>query len=96
MSELIVDVVFGVGLIWDISGDVCVFFDRINVFDVLVLLVDLFSGVNGDIGKIFGICLLVDVMVIFVCKKFGYVFMFGCFVCGEIEVVDIGIFDWVI
>lgn len=96
MSELIVDAVFGAGLTRDISGDLRTLFDRINASDVPVLSVDLPSGVNGDTGEILGTCLLADATVTFARKKLGHALMPGCSVCGEVEVVDIGIPDKVI
>lgn len=81
--DLVIDAAYGIGLRGPWSPPV--------VMDVPVLAVDLPSGLDATTGAIPGGILVADRTVTFAAVKSGMLFGDGPAVCGEIDVVDVGI-----
>lgn len=82
-AELVIDAAFGTGLRGGWSPPV--------VFDVPVLAVDIPSGLNARTGRVEGGVLVADRTVTFSALKVGMLLGDGPSVCGEIDVIDVGI-----
>ena len=81
--DLVIDAAFGIGFTGTWTPPI--------VFDVPVLAVDLPSGLNALDGTVEGGVLVADRTVTFAAVKTGMVLNDGPSVCGEIDVVDVGI-----
>lgn len=81
--DLVIDAAYGIGFTGTWTPPV--------VFDVPVLAVDLPSGLNALDGTVEGGVLVADRTVTFAAVKTGMVLNDGPSVCGEIDVVDVGI-----
>lgn len=90
-AALIVDAIFGAGLSRDIDGITRATLESANAADAVRVAVDVPSGIHGDTGHECGYCFRADLSVTFFRKKPGHVLLPGRMVCGEVEVVDIGI-----
>lgn len=82
-ADLVIDAAYGIGFRGAWAPPV--------VFDVPVLAVDLPSGLDALTGEINGGVLVADRTVTFAAPKTGMVLGDGPSVCGEIDVVDVGI-----
>ena len=82
-ADLVVDAAYGIGFrgVWNPP----------IVFDVPVLAVDLPSGLDAADGSVAGGVLAADRTVTFAAVKTGMLFGDGPALCGEIDVVDVGI-----
>lgn len=81
--DLVIDAAYGIGLRGAWSPPI--------VMDVPVLAVDVPSGLDATTGEIPGGILVADRTVTFAAVKTGMLFGDGPSVCGEIDVVDVGI-----
>ena len=81
--DLVVDAAYGIGFTGTWTPPI--------VFDVPVLAVDLPSGLNSLDGTVEGGVLVANRTVTFAAVKTGMVLGDGPSVCGEIDVVDVGI-----
>lgn len=90
-ADLIVDALFGAGLVRDISGEIASLVETANRGEVPIVSVDVPSGVDGTTGEVRGICFDADLTVTFFRKKPGHVLFPGKAHCGEVVVTDIGI-----
>lgn len=81
--DLVIDAAYGIGFMGTWTPPI--------VFDVPVLAVDLPSGLNAHDGTVEGGVLVADRTVTFAAVKTGMVLNDGPAVCGEIDVVDVGI-----
>ncbi|MBQ4283856.1 MAG: NAD(P)H-hydrate dehydratase [Lachnospira sp.] len=93
--DYIVDAVFGVGLSREVTGEYAEAIDRINKAKsdnnrIMVVAVDIASGVNATDGSVMGVAVKADVTVTFGYKKLGMVLNPGAECSGEIVVTDIG------
>ncbi len=95
-ADLIVDAIFGAGLIRDIEGELAALIMQVNQNPVPVVAVDVPSGVDGLSGAIRGVAFKAQHTITFCRKKTGHLLMPGRGVCGEITVADIGISDEVV
>lgn len=89
--SLIVDALFGAGLsraIDGVAGDVI---DRINADGLVVIAVDVPSGLHGDSGQVMGRALSAERTVTFFRAKPGHYSVEGLRRCGVLHVADIGI-----
>jgi NAD(P)H-hydrate epimerase len=82
-ADLVVDAAYGIGFRGTWTPPV--------VFDVPVLAVDIPSGVDARTGVVNGGVLVADRTVTFAAPKSGMVLGDGPSLCGEIDVVDVGI-----
>ncbi len=82
-ADLVIDAAFGIGFRGQWSPPI--------VFDVPVLAVDIPSGLDGLTGVVSGGVIPADRTVTFAAVKTGMLFGDGPSVCGEIDVVDVGI-----
>ncbi len=89
-AVLIVDALFGAGLDRPLEGDLADLVEAINQSAVPVVAVDVPSGLEGS-GVVKGPVVQADLSVTFFRKKPAHVLMPGRALCGEVEVVDIGI-----
>lgn len=82
-ADLVIDAAYGIGLRGGWSPPV--------VFDVPVLAVDIPSGLNAMTGAVEGGVLVADRTVTFSALKTGMLLGDGPSVCGEIDIIDVGI-----
>ncbi|MCB8820657.1 NAD(P)H-hydrate dehydratase [Microvirga rosea] len=90
-ADVIVDALFGTGLVRVLDGDARLAVERINASGRPVLAVDLPSGIDSDSGEVRGAAVLADRTVTFAARKPGHLLMPGRRFCGAVEVADIGI-----
>ncbi len=94
-AGLIVDALFGTGLSRAIEGEAASITERMNKAPAPVVSVDIPSGVDADTGAVMGgvagAAVQAAKTVTFLAKKPGHVLFPGRALCGDIEVVDIGI-----
>jgi ADP-dependent NAD(P)H-hydrate dehydratase / NAD(P)H-hydrate epimerase len=90
-SGIVVDAIFGTGLIRPIKGLIAQAFKIVNQTEIPVLAVDIPSGVCADSGKILGCALKADWTVTFASEKIGHRLYPGAGECGEIITIPIGI-----
>ena len=82
-ADLVIDAAYGLGFRGTWNPPL--------VFDVPVLAVDIPSGLNADTGIVEGAVLPADRTVTFAALKRGMLFHDGPQVCGQIDLVDVGI-----
>lgn len=82
-SDLVIDAAYGIGFRGTWSPPI--------VIDVPVLAVDLPSGLDATTGSVAGGVLVADRTVTFAAVKSGMLFADGPSICGEIDLVDVGI-----
>ena len=82
-NDLVIDAAYGIGFRGTWSPPI--------VFDVPVLAVDIPSGLDALTGTVNGGVLVADRTVTFAALKSGMVLNDGPSVCGEIDIVDVGI-----
>ena len=101
-GPLVVDALFGAGLIRPLEGGALAVVERLNEAGLDCVSVDMPSGVHGDSGEILGgghappAAPLAAVTVTFFRAKPGHYLLPGRERCGEIVVADIGIPDTVL
>jgi NAD(P)H-hydrate epimerase len=95
--DIIVDAMFGIGLSRPVSGDYKEAVDYINQTkqerkdDLLVVSVDMPSGINADTGELCQAAVRADVTVTFNHVKIGQLMYPGCEYTGKLLVEDAGI-----
>ena len=82
-ADLVIDAAYGIGFRGEWTPPI--------VFDVPVLAVDLPSGLNALDGSVAGGVLVADRTITFAAPKTGMLLGHGPDVCGDIDVVDVGI-----
>ncbi len=90
-GDVIIDALFGAGLSRDVSDDVAFIMRQAAAANLPVLAVDLPSGVDGRTGEVLGASFSACRTVTFVARKPGHLLVPGRTLCGELDVVDIGI-----
>lgn len=68
---LIIDGLFGIGLCSVLCDFVVVFIYQVNYYLVLVVVLDIFFGLNVQMGVMSGVVVQVDYMLIFIVFKLG-------------------------
>lgn len=89
--DLVIDALFGAGLTRDLDGDADTFIGQVQASDVVVLAVDVPSGVDGDTGQVRGNAAQADLTVTFHAPKPGHYLEPGASLAGELIVAPIGI-----
>jgi NAD(P)H-hydrate epimerase len=89
--QLIVDALFGTGLVSDVLGLPAAAIALMNEAAVPLVAIDIPSGVDASTGRICGCAVSADLTVSFDHPKIGHVSTPGALHVGELEVVDIGI-----
>lgn len=90
-ADVIVDAIFGVGLNRNIESPYKDFIEAVNSQQGQIVSVDIPSGLNGDTGEIYDVCINADKTVTFSFTKKGFYLGAGPEKAGEVTVVDIGI-----
>ena len=90
-KTLVVDALFGTGLMRDIDGKIRDMVEAVNAASVPVVAVDIPSGIDGNSGEILGVVVKAELTITFCCKKLGHVLMPGKEYAGEVIAVPIGI-----
>jgi NAD(P)H-hydrate epimerase len=88
---LIVDALFGTGLVSEVKGLYADVINWINGTDVPVVAVDVPSGVDATTGRLHGPVVYADLTVTFAEAKVGHVLQPAADSVGDLLVVDIGI-----
>jgi len=86
---LIVDALFGTGLVRPLDGVVAGMVKAVNQSQVPVIAVDIPSGIDSDTGSILGEAVRADVTVTFFRRKLGHLLVPGRDCCGAVEFVDL-------
>lgn len=89
--DLIVDALFGVGLVRKVEGLYALLVEQINESRAKIVAVDIPSGVSADDGSILGRAVKADVTVTFGAEKLGMILYPGTEYCGERVTADIGL-----
>ncbi|MEE8258611.1 MAG: NAD(P)H-hydrate dehydratase [Sphingomonadales bacterium] len=89
--DVIVDALFGTGLERPVEGRAAEWINAANETEALRIAVDIPSGISSDSGEVLGTAFAAGLTVTFSQKKRGHVLMPGLELCGDVEVVDIGI-----
>jgi NAD(P)H-hydrate epimerase len=87
--DVIVDAIFGTGLVRKVSGIYKDVIQLINDSQSTVFSVDIPSGINGDTGEVMGAAVEADFTVTFGIPKLGNVFLPGYEHCGKLYVSHI-------
>jgi hydroxyethylthiazole kinase-like uncharacterized protein yjeF len=88
---LVVDALLGTGLNAPVEGVFGAVIDAINAAGRPVLAVDIPSGLSADTGHPLGRAVQADITATFAFAKVGQVTYPGAALCGQLEIVDIGI-----
>lgn len=95
--DIIVDAMFGIGLSRPVTGDYAEAIDYCNDCkserqnDLLVISVDMPSGINADNGKVMQNAVIADETITFNFAKLGQLLYPGCEYTGKLSIDDVGI-----
>jgi NAD(P)H-hydrate epimerase len=89
--DVVVDAIFGTGLIREVNGLYRQVIEAINASGKLVLSIDIPSGVNGDTGRVMGAAVKAGFTITFGLPKFGNIFFPGYDLGGELYVSHISL-----
>lgn len=89
--DVMVDAIFGTGFAGKPQGIYKSVIEFMNNTDVLILSVDIPSGVHGDTGAFNSTCVIADVTASMCLPKRGHYLYPGREFCGDLYIVDIGI-----
>lgn len=90
-ADIIVDAIFGAGLSRALDGVTEQLVMKINEAKKPVIAVDVPTGVSGDSGLVAGTAIKATRTVTFAARKPGHLLYPGAWLCGSVEVIDIGI-----
>tara|TARA_R110002110_G_scaffold249410_2_gene465604 strand:+ start:2580 stop:4076 length:1497 start_codon:yes stop_codon:yes gene_type:complete len=90
-GDLIVDAMFGAGLVRALSGPALATIRRVSDLGLEVVAVDVPSGVDGNTGTVLGAAAQAVETVTFFRPKPGHCLYPGRGLCGQLTVADIGI-----
>jgi len=89
--DLVIDAIIGAGLQRNIEGEAKRVIAGLNAAKKLVLAVDVPSGIDGNNGQVRGVAVEATRTVTFFRKKPAHLLYPAKRLCGEIELIDIGI-----
>ena len=90
-GDTVIDALFGAGLGRPVPDDVGEAIAKVDASRAAVIAVDLPSGLCGRRGMPLGAAFRADRTVTFMARKPGHVLMPGRSLCGDIDIIDIGI-----
>lgn len=90
-QDLVVDGLFGLGLVRPLTGVALAAVERINASGAAVLAVDLPSGLHADRGEVLGAAVRATQTLTFVAPKLGMTVGLGPACSGEVRVAGIGV-----
>ncbi|HEU4923875.1 MAG TPA: NAD(P)H-hydrate dehydratase [Burkholderiales bacterium] len=88
---LVIDGLFGIGLVRDIAGEYAALVDYANRQGCPVLALDIPSGLHSDTGRVLGHAVRATHTVTFIALKPGLLTLDGPDHCGALEVADLQI-----
>lgn len=89
--DLIIDALFGIGLLRPLAGDAAEVAARCNACATPVLAIDIPSGINADTGEMPGAAIRAEKTVSFHTAKPGHLLLPGRDWCGALTIADIGL-----
>lgn len=92
-AGLILDAIFGTGLVRAVEGEAKAAIEAINAHPAPVLSFDLPSGVDADTGAVMGTAVQAARTVTFHARKPAHLLFPGRGLSGAVDVVDIGVSD---
>ena len=95
-QDIWIDAILGTGLKSDVKGYFRKIIDFINSSDKPVFSVDIPSGLNADTGQPCGACIKAHTTATFAFAKTGHLIFPGATYTGNLEIVDIGIPDYIV
>ncbi|MBN1930507.1 MAG: NAD(P)H-hydrate dehydratase [Desulfobacterales bacterium] len=87
--DVVVDAIFGTGLVRDVQGIYADVIDGINRSGKKIISLDIPSGINGDTGEIMNTAIKADFTVTFGLPKIGNILFPGYERCGKLYVTHI-------
>lgn len=94
-SDIVIDALFGTGFIGKNNELLFNIIESINSYSDKVISIDVPSGLNSDTGEIFNSCVIANRTITFQCMKRGFLNYRAFKYIGEVDVVDIGIPEFV-
>ncbi len=95
-QDIWIDAILGTGLKSDVKGYFRKIINFINSSDKPVFSVDTPSGLNADTGRPCGVCIKAHTTATFAFAKTGHLIFPGATYTGNLEIVDIGIPDYIV
>lgn len=95
-TDLVIDALFGTGFSGEISGFMKEIVETVNSSGILVISIDIPSGLHADTGQFTGPCIKAEKTVTMALPKIGHFFFPGKEMSGRVLVVDIGVPDHVV
>jgi len=89
-GSVVIDAVFGTGLVRPVKGDIARMFTFLNSAEAPVVSVDLPSGISSDTGEILGEAVMADYTVTFGLPKRGHFLYPGAGYSGSLFIEDLG------
>jgi ADP-dependent NAD(P)H-hydrate dehydratase / NAD(P)H-hydrate epimerase len=94
-QDFFVDAIFGIGLNADVRGFYKEVIELVNGSGKPVFSVDIPSGLNADTGAVCGVAIQAEATATFAFAKAGHILYPGNQYTGDLEIVDIGIPDFI-
>jgi NAD(P)H-hydrate epimerase len=95
-QDIWIDAILGTGLKSDVKGYFRKIIEFINSIEKPVFAVDIPSGLNADTGRPCGTCIQAHTTATFAFAKTGHLIFPGATYTGNLEIVDIGIPNYII
>lgn len=90
-ADVVVDAIFGIGLSEGARGIYQQAIEDLNALDAFRVAIDVPSGLSSDTGAIPGVAFEADLTIALAAPKVCHFFPPASELCGEVEVVEIGI-----